>query len=278
MLQAESPLGATDLGIGMSKVFLASDGNEYVVKFNYPKEHDRILPNELLGSFLAPYCGVRVPETKPIFVPADAIPKDWTHIVEGLHVAVRREDVFKAVEASPNRQPRIVIPFLKAFKDCDNRSEFGSLLAFDAWIANTDRASNPGNWLFVWRDKKMYLHAIDHGHAFGGPRSNRNLETIPATQIASGQLYKDLISACDISDNPNPFAEAVHRIEKLDEELLLDILSNLPEEWGVTIDERSRLSAFLAHRRDSLRSSINHIVSVENRFDNLRKEHMIWSA
>lgn len=278
LLVAETPLGATELGVGRSKIFLCDDGNQYVVKCNHPTSHNRVVANELLGSRLAEWCGLIIPPSSPVLVDQAAIDPTWNDWPPGIQFAIRHEDTFNNLDII-NRSPKIVVPFETVFGECENKADFGSILAFDMWIGNNDRAANVGNVIIVVRNDRKYVNIIDHGNAFGGPSSARNLDvTDGMLELPKGPIYEALVKCIPSFMEANPFRNVVLKIESFISDDFRTIYKEMPIEWGITKEEAQRLEDYLLLRAQKLRYSLNRIISEERRYPSIGKGVMMWTA
>lgn len=268
-------MGTTEFGIGNSPIFLCSDGCQYVVKCNYPPQHNRVILNEFISFHLARLLGVPMPEGELVIVPGAVIP-NGSHVQAGVQFGLRREDSVRNLEGGPNRQPIIKIAFSVLFAACDNKEDFGGVLAFDQLIANGDRANNAGNWLFVIREERQYLYVIDHGHALGGPAQPKQFPT-SSWVLPRGPYYTDLVAAIPPDQRGNPFNSVVAKATTLSETQIDNIFEGIPKEWDIPKDELKALKACIMERASGLRVNLTQLIQVERRYPDIGNGgHLSW--
>lgn len=234
------------MGYGGSQPHLlkCDDGKEYVVKFMSNPQGIRVLVNELIAYRLAEKLGLPVAKGKVIYISSEIIEETTAlknlNIQPGPHFGSEFEN-----NAEDN-------PFDSSISKCANIKKASGMIAFDHWIDNIDRCSNPSNLLVV-RGEEFRLLLIDHGHIFFGPNWNKNSLTKNKKNIRNfwGENY-DKVSIYINQDNP--FFGDVMCIEYLDD---LDcILAEIPSEWGLIDDEIAELTNFLEDRKSLLADAL----------------------
>jgi hypothetical protein len=177
-------------GGSQSSLIGASDGNFFVLKLANNPQGPNTLFNEAFGAILARSLGLPVPEWQPIQVSRDfisrtpglhfSIPEGVCAPAPGLHfgskfmIGSQDEEVFEIV---PKRwMERVEKPHL-----------FLGMLLLDIWTENVDRRQV----LFVERAANRGLEVVffDHGHMFGGPHGDRELNRPQSCFYYVTQIY-----------------------------------------------------------------------------------------
>jgi len=116
-----------------------------------------------------------------------------------------------------------------------NKEDFLKIGLFDIWIANEDRNHNNFNLLLKAEQEGYYFVAIDHEKAFNSNNLEYGLdlittdESILSTQICK-TLFKNTLNIPSIVDS---LVENFYLwVEKCHSDLL-DIMHDLPLEWGI---------------------------------------------
>lgn len=236
-----------------------SDGNQYAVKFKENPEGPRVLANEYVCAKIAEI--LELPLSSPSFIEVDKnfistygkqIEEHVGNIITpGLHFGTKKiKRTFQIYDSTMLREAVNV--------DC-----IPDIILFDHLICNKDRESNGGNILFD--ASNMSIVIIDHTHAFDlGPIWTANDLRQRIGQPfdifdMSGYTYKKLTPYVN---GHNPFKNILKKLERLSSELLLDIILNIPDEWGVTLDEKYVLHEYLVDRLHRLKDILPHLKNV----------------
>ena len=151
----------------------------------------------------------------------------------------------------------------------ENINVFGSLLLFDHWIYNADR--NPGNILFNFKDKKMYI--IDHSHVFSDTAdwTERDLELIRSGSISSdntilrenSEVYSWFFNAKS-RDRYDIETVAKEKFPLFKSELIHDIIHDTPENILPPQNMCNALEEFLVSRSLRFEEICNAIMNSGN--------------
>jgi len=122
-----------------------------------------------------------------------------------------------------------------------NKERFGVLSVLYGLMQCSDRQ-------FIYENAEPYkVYSHDHGHFFpGGP----NWTIGSLSSAASPALDNDLIAAAGLS--PAEIAKVCSKLSDLTDSAIASILALPPGEWGVSLDDRAHLGAYIAKRRDTL--------------------------
>jgi hypothetical protein len=91
------------------------------------------------------------------------------------------------------------------------------------------------------------IHSVDHGHFFpGGPNWTDN----DLTQASNAELDPILSSICSFT--PEEVKQALLALQAVTEKNIIQAVASLPSEWGLTIDERVTMVAYLIRRQQDL--------------------------
>lgn len=221
------------------------DGNDYVVKFFQPG-FEKTLPNEWLGYCLARYLQLPVPFGRIVDIPDG-------FLAEAQHESSEVEDSSEMVERCD-----ISYQFVSLYvPDCvdghevpeilklTNSSMLARIILFDYWLGNQDRTRK--NILFQKEDDGVFtLWAIDQAEVLGGFNwEQSDLESLPSGLIKS-TAHRMMASFIDKEED---FYEQLEVIQTMPILLMEEMVALIPEEWGVTKEERKAIVTTLLHRR-----------------------------
>jgi hypothetical protein len=203
------------------------------------KENDqgiRVLANELVASQVAAKLGVPTPEGVIVELDQaflDANPVLGTRyarpVTQGAHFGSM------VVRNTFDNPPAALI------NTVSNKGDFPQIVVFDVLTENSDRA-NATNFLIVRPDhypQQTHFVSVDHGHCFGY-NWDLNLPHRVGTWCRS-----HLREITDAISGPDPFGQAIAEARRVSPQWLGGLLSELPEEWGVSPEELNALRDFL---------------------------------
>ncbi|MCM3602003.1 hypothetical protein M3175_14780 [Robertmurraya korlensis] len=213
------------------------DGYEYAVKY-FIEGFEKSLPNEWVAYSLARYLQLPIPYAQIVEIPAefsaqipDFIPSASCYQFASRYVP----DCYNAHEV--NQIKKIV-----------NEQQLASIILFDYWLSNRDRTKK--NILLKEAGNGMYdLWIIDHAECFGSYNwTGEQVEDLPVKILKSAthRLMAQFVN--DESD----FYEAIKVIQTIPNFLIEEIVSIIPEDWQVSLEERKILSQFLIRRRKKM--------------------------
>lgn len=152
-----------------------SDGYNYIVKCQNNPEGNRTLANDLLGTLLARYMGLPVPDPALVDLTEELTPKTSNQILKhdpGTKVGPpgrcfgskywtpRMPGSYRTNSVVPGDLNRAYLSQLCNLRD------FAGMLVFDKWVCNTD----PRQVIFVRNeDDRDSVMMIDFGYCFHGP-------------------------------------------------------------------------------------------------------------
>lgn len=309
-IDVETFLEPMEMGVSRPVLVLGDDFKEYILKNqkvtndNGTMVYDCMFVNELLAYQIGCYLGVPMPEVVIALVEGEIVENNpkvrFAYKFEkGKYFATER---LKYVENNLKDNFMDLIsmgkPYRKKswnsfFENISNKDDIAKILAFDIFVANFDRYKNEGNVL-VNREDPRKMYAIDHGHAFFGPKWEQSkvqclglvnitekyileytqaiLKQMPGVMFNAFQEYVDLT---DI--NNNPFDEITQRIIDIDESMIELWMNNIPDEWYVNKSmQKAYYTNFLLKHKNIVRSVIQNIVSMDV-FSNYTGGVLQWS-
>jgi hypothetical protein len=243
-----------------------NDGNDYAVKFFQPG-FERTLPNEWVGYCLARYLHLPIPFGRIIDVQEDFLIEAHQrerdeHAEEGVQVVQSKETVVgvlgtSELEGAGKTRYQFASLFVPNCVDGHQVSEVSSLtnstmlagiILFDYWLANQDRTLK--NILFQKMDEGVYtLWAIDHAEVLGGfSWSQADLEVLPEGIIKSSAHKMMAV----FIESEEEFYEQLEVIQTMPILLMEEIVNLIPEEWGVSKEDRKAIVTTLLHRRNKV--------------------------
>ena len=210
-------------GGSQSALIEASDGLEYVVKWQQSPQGCHIALNESFGTNLYREIGLPTPQWAAIEISdnfIDAHPDMWFRVgnrhlrpAAGLHFASLRlgtvtQTVYEVLPGS-------------WFTRIQNRNSFLGALVADVWSEHVDCRQA----LFLQDEGHRFLSAvyIDHGHMFGGPDGSQKTR-LRACMHLDLRVYDGL----GVDDDLDYW---ISRIEDQGERIIANAAASIPEEW-----------------------------------------------
>ncbi|WP_027268929.1 HipA family kinase [Leptolyngbya sp. PCC 6406] len=208
-----------------------ADGGQYMVK---GRQAGRQIINDQVVARLGTLLGAPVGEPKLIDVPSALIEiePNLSHLQPGIAHGTRFiPDCMDQPELIATSQP-------------ENRSRLARLAVLYAWVV-------PGDWQFLFsKSPPRLVYSVDHGHFFpGGPEW-----TVRDLQQAAPPYLPSCFSVCALT--PEDWVEALLALSQIPEEEIVHTVAAIPEEWGLTIEERVVLVQYLLYRRSELPSTL----------------------
>lgn len=122
-----------------------------------------------------------------------------------------------------------------------NRSRFARLSVLYGWVEASDRQ-------FIYKSSSPNIvYSVDHGNFFpGGP----NWTTGDLVWSSRAVLDPTIARSCRFQ--ATEIQEALTALAEVSEREILETVARPPAEWGITIDERVSLVAYLVYRRQEL--------------------------
>lgn len=234
-----------------------SDGREYVVKDNAPG-FERTLANEWIAYCLARFLQLPVPYARLVEIPPEFIAEVPEMNAYGVHAKTH----FASLHLSTCMDGHQVEEGVKIA----NSEDMAGILCFDHWLYNSDRTRK--NILLQEQSSGLYrVHIIDHAEIFGSPRwSQTELAEMPVHVLknATHRLFAKHV------ENEREFRHPLRTIQTMPRHLLEEIMTTLPEDWGVAVEEREALVKMLIRRRQrELPQMLNHFVKTIYRAEKL---------
>jgi hypothetical protein len=215
----------------------ASDGFQYVVKFANNLQGPNLLFNESAGSELYRACGLPVPEWTPLWICdrfLDRNPTCWIQTPEG-RLRPSSGLCFGSRYLGLNGKRLLEILPGSMFKRVRNQSSFWLAWLIDVCAEHVDNRQA----IFV-EDADGLLDAcfVDHGHLFGGPRSD-----LKRSFCAS--CYRDFRASCYLDRRiygqvpTDVLLDFQHVLQALDADKLRQRVAEIPAQWGDALARES---------------------------------------
>lgn len=227
-----------------------SDGNFYVVKFRNNPQHLRVLANELFATRLADRVGLPVPIAEPVMV------DDWL-IEHTPALSVQLSDKTIRCDGGLQFGSRYVVSPLEGqvfdylpvemLGLVRNLDTFAGILALDKWTGNAD-ARQAAFWRKL-TDKKYTASFIDQGYCFNVGEWNFPDHALLGV-YGRNEVYQNVRGW-------ESFEPWLSNIEKMDEDVIWSIASDIPVEWYAgEWHEMEKLARTLIERRRKIRELI----------------------
>ena len=207
-----------------------SDGYKYIVKFQNNPQGNRTLANDLLGTLLARYMGLPVPDPAIVEVTDDLMPGKRDRMLRydpganlgppgkcfgSKYLTPRMPGSHRSRSVAPGDLNRAYLLKLGNLKD------FAGMLVFDKWVCNTD----PRQVIFVRdEDNRDRVVMIDFGYCFHA----HNWRFPPHRSIGVfGEWF--VYNAIEGMEAFEPWLQILEN--DLDEDVLTSLASLIPPIW-----------------------------------------------
>jgi hypothetical protein len=128
-------------GGAQSHLMRCDDGGYYIVKFQNNPQHIRVLANEMLGTKIAAYLGLRVPQIEVVEVHPELIELTAELVIQlGMgRTPCRAGKQFGSRYPGDPAQTN-VFDFLpdEQLSQVENLADFAGMFVFDKWTCNTN--------------------------------------------------------------------------------------------------------------------------------------------
>ena len=257
-ITAKFDLGPVGKGVSKSHYFLCTDGREYIVKFDQPRQ--KTIINELVAGTLAmliqlPAPGVAIVNITKEFLTEATDELRNKNIRVGKHMGIRR-------------LPQKTWDFdywtdeMLRSKNPVNVKDIYGTICFDNWVMNSDR-NNMGNNMLESIDKNSIKYwMVDLGHCFLhnmwtkqdlGKHENDETFGVPFP------FMRDQIVDVD------GFVGWFDTLEDVQDAEIDGIMDSIPPNWPANTDEKQSLRRFIKLRKQMPRKVI---CDKEDLFDN----------
>ncbi|MCI1695193.1 HipA family kinase [Aneurinibacillus aneurinilyticus] len=212
------------------------DGRDYVVKF-LKSEFEKMLANEWIGYCLARFMQLPVPFARIV-----EIPPEFYHNMPDIGCFVYTKQQFASLYIEDCKNGYTA----SNMKMITNADSLAGIILLDYWLYNRDRTRK--NILLQEEAAGEYkLWMIDQSEILGSYSwVLSDLETLPDTLLRSAthQIMGRFIRDESAFEKHLQIAGTIPRL------LLEEIVSLIPDEWRVSVQEREKLVDSLVSRRD----------------------------
>lgn len=216
-------------------LFSFDNGKQYIVKF-LKEGQEKVLFNEWVGYAIARFLQLPVPPSRFVEIPQSYF-EGLTdgELIKYTKTQFATEYIPGCKNAHELTAPNVV-----------NRDQLAGIIIFDYWLYNQDRTRK--NVLFKeTEDQKHQLFIIDHADIFGSfAWDNSSLSTYcrKLMKSATHELIAEFI------EDEKAFYDQLAIIQSIPIHLLNEIVEFVPEEWGITEDDKKQVVDYLVCRRD----------------------------
>ena len=123
-----------------------------------------------------------------------------------------------------------------------NRERFAQLVILYGWMEASDR-----QYSYEGKDRRVY--SCDHGDFLS---AKSPLSTWPEDADFESVPQADLRIVAAVSLTPDELASAARGLRRVTERDIIATIAMIPEEWGITIQEREHLRSYLVRRRHAI--------------------------
>jgi hypothetical protein len=139
----------------------------------------------------------------------------------------------------------------------ENRGRYALLSALFGWVINHDPQ-------FLCRKHPPRLvYSVDHGHCFaGGP--DWTVESLKASPEMNSEMSLELALLAGFTSchfRVGEFQQMLRSLKDVGEQAIFLAVASVPEEWGITMEERVVLVEYLVLRRQGLLSVLSRLSS-----------------
>lgn len=214
----------------------AQNGTVYRVKgmvTSQDVQQERMVTNDQIVGELANEIEAPVPEVDLIHVPEMLVQNEsqMDHLEPGTAHAMKWIDNVSGKDQD-----------VKYRDKGDNPARFASLAILFGWFG-----SERDEQFFYKKHDPNRVYSFDHGHFFpDGPEwSPQDLKS-----AADAEAHPDIVNPCNLTDDD--LESAAEHLTNVNDEAIANAVGQVPNEWGIDMDERIVVAKFLAQRRDEL--------------------------
>lgn len=242
------------LGEDYTRLFLSDIGLKYVVKFHRVKHYrKREVVNEFIAGKLAALLNLPVAPVHVISLSPELCSK-----VPQIKGSRMQGNVHLAIPYNEKAQPfKQIEDKIRSFS-IKNQQQLARMIAFDFWIVNMDR-SRTNLLISCITENEISIQMIDHGKCFPGDYlwDKETLKLTPEHRY-NMPIYKWALSHIP---NENELYESAHEIKLQEENIIKEILDDIPKEWEVTKVEKEALLSFLMNQQHDLEEYMSSFLS-----------------
>jgi hypothetical protein len=226
-----------------------TDDGPAIVKYIGNKAGSDALICELIGTELANCIGLTTPDFAVAYMPSLELPT---------HLFLRVESgpaFFSKWEDATSLSPRSTL-----LGNLRKPDDIAKLVAFDTWLRNKDRFSDPANQDFGSKNfdnlllrpdkRKVQLLVIDHSHAIAETTLEDELGQGWVDEQKVYGMFPEFVQYVTRRGIQGALAE----INKIDVERIERICQEVPRDWGMTHALAQRLSNCIVERARKLGS------------------------
>jgi hypothetical protein len=246
-VSAKTLIGPTArFGGSRSRYVRCSDGAIYNVKFRESDQGVRMPINELVASQIAIAMGVPTPEIAVVDIDAtflEANPKLRTTFDSPIQPGPQF--------GSKYIQPCFGVPEPFLVSLASNRQDFNRIVVFDVATNNSDRCENNYDNVLLVRDDpespdSFRLLSIDHGACFGDWWDD-------SLHLNAGEWSRSVMrELLALSCADSLFFEALHAAKIITNDLADTVVSDIPQCWALSTEERLSLSSYLSNQASQI--------------------------
>ncbi|MCE5638574.1 hypothetical protein JL913_10630 [Staphylococcus pseudintermedius] len=309
-VQVETFIKKLSEGISGPSLVLCDDGKKYILKKEEEKQSfDSTFINEVVAYKLAKYLEIPICECAVAKIDKELVDFDRDIVFvhqfrEGMYFASQEEPnlinniMENASELKEMGKPYIERSWNDFFRNVDNKIDFAKIIAFDLLICNFDRFNHLNNFLVSKDGSSNKIIAIDHGHAFFGPKWDKNKisyldgynrDTNFLAQIFElylnvskgnanlGVIFKSIESHINLMEIDNhDFINVIASIESLNESIIEEMFEDIPNEWFKDREMQIEYyKHFLIKHKDNIRHIVQYLAE-KNYFTNYRGGRLRW--
>ncbi len=237
----EEPIIATTIRKGWNSsakpvLVRGIDGNEYVVK---GKQAGRQIINDRVVAKLGQAMNAPVGEPYLIEISQDLIEinPDFSYLATGIAHGTKF-----IPDCSDDRE------FFLHFDKSKNLSRFASLAILYGWMYASDHQ-------FIYgKQSPRLVYSVDHGNFFVGS-PEWTIERLGRKSSPYSPAKSDHLIVSTYKLNEEDLTPALNALREITEQTIVQTVGNIPQEWGISIDERLCLVEYLIKRQRELLAS-----------------------
>jgi hypothetical protein len=213
-------------------VLTYDDGMDRVTKFKNNPQGAITLVNELVVARIAEYLQIPAPEGTVVYVGQELIDAE---------PQLRRRDGMKFDGGLCfGSEYLLAIDALgrASIDEAHNKEDIAGIVLLDTLCENTNRNVST-NLLIASKGEAITIMSIDHGHCFHHDWTARTLDPTSAPQIVCHSQLRGHVSGFEA------FSGFLGRLHSLDRENLIQIVHQVPSEWGVSQARLEQLADYI---------------------------------
>ena len=236
--------------------FLCDNNKNYYCKYlnAFNRSELNLLAYEMVASHLLDKLSIPTPKVALVNVIDGTLNKSKIHFNRRLRVG---NICFGSQEVKPAQELQSIQSFSKKdYNKIINPYDIVKIAIFDLWVNNMDRGRHFDdgvnyNLLLASVDNRQRIYAFDNAFIFGGVNEIGTFNYLSPVsghnKLVSSPFYKAVVQYISVDKLKEIVDNFVPLLSVSYIDLISNVLNQLPNEWGLTLNLDNRIDAFLTN-------------------------------